>query len=452
MTADPALPLGLAGGEGRTWTDDEAETWNCREIAEFRTALALNDGFVFHMIVAETRDQVRQALEAAGVTAPWWFEPAYMGDQEPLEAAQQLLRGLDALFQQAEHAPRPVVLNLAGRDRAEEPALRLMFRILNQHRDGIRRQVPAPFLLALSRRLEALFIAEAPDFRAIRSSGMRLVLPPPNLSGENTLAVAAPATPRFSPGNREGLERRLSEARTLPAPLQDLAALCASLGESHAESAPERALPFLEEAAGYYRALIAQGRGQFRSNLADLLLRVGDVQGALGAREAALAATREAVEIHRALAAAQPDAFRPALAGSLNNVGNRLSDLGQREAALAAAREATDLYRSLAAARPDAFRPDLAMSLNNLGAMLADLGEREAALAAAREAVVLYTDLARRYPQAFTQHLGISARSLRTRLQEADLPIEGDPMLQAAEAELAPIPNAPVSNRDAAGG
>jgi tetratricopeptide (TPR) repeat protein len=429
-------------------------------LARFRLALELADGFAFHVIVAESRDDALQAVAGAVggdcvVATP--------GPQREGEAsgrfATRILADFEAAMREAEGKGRPVLLNLAARSGKEQDALREVYRRLNEHRNGIVRRLKTPLLLAIGPEQERAFSHEAPDLNAIRGSGLRL-REPGRRAAEMTTLEAGDHHPRLEPEPAAVLADRLAAAREGGAAPRDLALLEGRLGRAlrnegreeealgHFEVAVsffrgagptagealagslndlgialaavgrrEEALAAAEEAVQLYRDLAAARPDAFRPDLALSLANLGSRLDAVGRREAALAATEEAMRLLRELAGAVPDAFRPDLARSLNNLGIALAAVGRRDEALAATEEAVGLYRELATARPDAFRPDLALSLANLGAMVAAVGRREAALAAAEEAAGLYRELATARPDAFRRDLAASLSNLANGLK-----------------------------------
>ncbi|WP_157647660.1 tetratricopeptide repeat protein [Actinomycetospora chiangmaiensis] len=116
------------------------------------------------------------------------------------------------------------------------------------------------------------------------------------------------------------------------------------------------------------------------AELADALIALGAVRGALNRRADALAATDEAVTLYRRAAEKSDDRWF-SLADALSQVGARHGELGHRDAALAAAEDAVSLYRRFAADDP-ALQPDRARALDSLGNQYSTVHRRSDALVA----------------------------------------------------------------------
>lgn len=139
------------------------------EVERFRWALDLEEGFAFHLIVADTRDVLEAAL-ARLPQRPAILRPRPPRDLSAEEAATQILAELDRVLDASPNGPVLLDAMIAHR----EPAWGSVFRRLNELRNGLERRHSAPLLLAVSPAGEASLGREAPDLWSRRGSGMRL--------------------------------------------------------------------------------------------------------------------------------------------------------------------------------------------------------------------------------------------------------------------------------------
>ncbi|MEP7013681.1 MAG: hypothetical protein ABJC13_25445 [Acidobacteriota bacterium] len=140
-----------------------------REVDRFRWALELESNFAFHLIVADTLDVLNSALARLGR----WLEilrPRPPRNPSYETSATLILAALDQRIEAARAAPLLVDAMIAHRD----PAWAIVFRRLNELRNGIEQRHRGPLLLAVTPSGETLFGREAPDLWSRRGSGMRL--------------------------------------------------------------------------------------------------------------------------------------------------------------------------------------------------------------------------------------------------------------------------------------
>ncbi len=140
------------------------------EVDRFLGALELEEGFAFHLIIADTRD----VFEAAAARLPEGLQilrprpPKNLQAKE--EAAAWILDELDSAIDASQGSP--VLLDAMIADR--EPAWGEVFRRLNELRNGLERRHSAPLIVAVSPSGESSLGREAPDLWSRRGSGMRL--------------------------------------------------------------------------------------------------------------------------------------------------------------------------------------------------------------------------------------------------------------------------------------
>ncbi len=159
------------------------------EIARFRGALELEVGFAFHLIVADSRE----VLEAAQVRLPhgmWNLRPRPPRRLSSSEAGDYVLAELDRVIESA--AGSPVLLDAMVAD--GDAAWAMVFRRLNELRNGLERRHAGPLIVAVSPAGETSLGREAPDLWSRRGSGMRL-----RDRREGRPAAAVPGQPWPSP-------------------------------------------------------------------------------------------------------------------------------------------------------------------------------------------------------------------------------------------------------------
>ncbi|HEV3021950.1 MAG TPA: BTAD domain-containing putative transcriptional regulator, partial [Pirellulales bacterium] len=132
----------------------------------------------------------------------------------------------------------------------------------------------------------------------------------------------------------------------------------------------------LQDALRYYQELVDKhGReAQLRQELANAILRVGQINNETGSKEEAIKAFREALEMFQGLAAehAGSDAHQRELALAHRNLGLLEHELSRHDAAAANLQAALDIHKRLAAEHPDdeRCRRELAQALFSLGLVL----------------------------------------------------------------------------------
>lgn len=141
------------------------------ELDRFRTALELEDGFAFHLIVVDRDLDISDLLHRLPVERLLQPKP-------PIEATVDGAAGviLDQLERAlSESTGRPLWVDArAPQDRA---AWGLVFGRLNERRNGIEKQLQAPLVILVTPGGETLLGHRAPDLWSRRGSGMRLKVP-----------------------------------------------------------------------------------------------------------------------------------------------------------------------------------------------------------------------------------------------------------------------------------
>ncbi len=140
-----------------------------QEIERFRGALELEEGFAFHLIVADSRD----VFEAAQVRLPrslWTLRPRPPREHSIDQAAAYVLAEIDRVIDDSMGSP--ILLDAMVPE--PEPVWAMVFRRLNELRNGLERRHQAPLIVAVSPAGESSVGREAPDLWSRRGSGMRL--------------------------------------------------------------------------------------------------------------------------------------------------------------------------------------------------------------------------------------------------------------------------------------
>jgi len=138
------------------------------EIERFESALDLNEGFAFHVIVTQTLDALQEALKRLPIEV--LVRPRPDRHLSASAAANEILSDLNQAIDDAKGRPLLVDALVAH----QVPAWALVFRRLNELRNGIERRHAGPLILALLPQGEQVLGREAPDLWSRRGSGMRL--------------------------------------------------------------------------------------------------------------------------------------------------------------------------------------------------------------------------------------------------------------------------------------
>ncbi|MEM9461761.1 MAG: NACHT domain-containing protein [Myxococcota bacterium] len=147
------------------------------EVLRFRSALTLDSGASFHVVVATTRRVVDQALTELGLDVEL-LRPAALVAVDEHEHAEKILRDLDTALARAQG--RAVVLDAVVSTPSSDAAWRRVFQRLNERRSFTESRSSGPLIFCVSPRLETALGHEAPDLWSKRGSGMRLIDRTPN--------------------------------------------------------------------------------------------------------------------------------------------------------------------------------------------------------------------------------------------------------------------------------
>ena len=356
------------------------------------SALALGDGFQFHIVVSQSPRQIRQLLATLAEAVPARRGGSLRSEHlapydilprdAPLDGAALaalVTTHLDA-FPAPTAAERLVfALDATFTGEADIPAWRLLFRRMNEQRNALARRLDAALLLCLSPRLEAAFAQEAPDFWSLRGVSI-------TLEAETTAADASPAlqvpTVERMPANMEAGDEAAG---------RELA--------REVDRARQRTLAHPDE-LGTQRALLIW------------LNRLGDHLALRGHTNEALTAYREALAITEHLAHAEPERadYQREISVSYDKLGELMAALGQGEAA-------RDFFqKALARAEPERtdHQRDLSVSYNKLGDLMAALGQGEAARDFFEKDLAISERLARAEPERadYQRDLSVSYEKL----------------------------------------
>ncbi|WP_295450225.1 hypothetical protein, partial [uncultured Thiodictyon sp.] len=213
---------------------------NDAALAHLIGALALGDGFQFHIVVCHSPRQVRQLLGTLAVDVPA-RRGGTVRSEHLIPAAQALpsdrpLDGdaLSVLVNDRLSGLAPTsadervvfALDASFPGTADQPAWRQLFRRMNEQRNALARGLDGVLLLCLSPRLAAVFAQEAPDFWSVRGVSVTLE---PELThardGGSQGLVFAQEPGRDAAGadgqDRDTLEAEVAAARTQAADRPD---------------------------------------------------------------------------------------------------------------------------------------------------------------------------------------------------------------------------------------
>lgn len=404
--------------------------WELRHLLE---AIALGDGFQFHILVCDSprvADSAIALIAKKGSRRMLRIDP-YRGDalsrhrsdsgwatDRPVPSLQQLARAVLSPFNELEigRGPEVVVIDASQATSQEEPAWREVFCILNIRRNVIAKRFAGSLVLCVPPALEVAFAHEAPDFWSIRGA---------------TVTVTAPevrfASPQF------GEESPIKQGRGVDSePYRELEPLraaieAASIRNERSPSDPlaMRALAIQLSRSGLQeeeRGSLARARRAFEQSL-DLRRRLlkrephrrerqvelsqglddlGRVLESSGSWREALGAYEESLGLLRELVSQEPNRgeWLRALAVNLERIGDVESSLGDLRRALLSYEEAIALDRRLVTKDPDQpeWQRDLAVALNKLGDVQARQGAPERALSSYGESLALMRHLLTLYP------------------------------------------------------
>ncbi|MCK6374275.1 MAG: tetratricopeptide repeat protein [Zoogloea sp.] len=364
---------------------------NDAAIQRLTTALALGDGFQFHIVVCHSPRQVRNLIATLTQTVSARRGGSLRTEHlhpDSLRQRDQALDGdaltayvtqaLGGLARPAADERQLIVLDASFARQSDTPAWSLLFRRLNEQRNALAHALDAALLLCLTPHLEPIFAHEAPDFWSVRGVSVRL----------------EPV--------REEEERdvRLSEIPYLRGQLQQASTMPDNLG-----GVDDAEFERLQAELPPLRAQVQAAKDDI-----DAIKRLSIILGRLGSHlverdrhRDALAVYQEMLEIVERLACLLPNDFQVLSAQVLVHtaISSRLQALGEVGEAIEVSKKALVIARSLVAVAPDLpdHRRSLRVALSQFGNLGVLLGNDDEALSAYREAVTLAEDLARAAPE-----------------------------------------------------
>lgn len=357
---------------------------NDAAIQRLTTALALGDGFQFHIVVCHSPRQVRKLIGTLTQTVPARRGGSLRTEHlhpDSLRQRDQALDGdaltayvtqaLGGLARPAADERQLIVLDASFARQADTPAWSLLFRRLNEQRNALAHALDAALLLCITPHLEPIFAHEAPDFWSVRGVSVRLE-PVREEEGHDAM-----------PSEIQYLRGQLQQAGMPPDSL---------VGDDEDEFVRIQAeLPTLRTQAKSIR-----GDTAALERFSIALSRLGDGLVIRGRHREALAVYQELLEIVEELVRLKPDdlPLQSALALVPAAISSRLQILGEVDEAVVFARQALAVARRLVAAtheQPDHMQA-LVIVLGQLGSLELLLGNDEEALVLFREAVALAED------------------------------------------------------------
>lgn len=147
------------------------------EIRRFRAALTLDPGVAIHVVVADTRRVLDQALAEVGVQVVR-VQPLALRSIDVQEHVATILRDFEDAIDRA--GGRPVALDAIVSTPVTDGVWRRVFSRINELRNFIENKSSGPLIFCVCPRLESALGHEAPDVWSKRGSGMRLVDHTPN--------------------------------------------------------------------------------------------------------------------------------------------------------------------------------------------------------------------------------------------------------------------------------
>ena len=393
-------------------------------------ALALGDGFQFHILVCHSPLQVGQSLTTLAeaipalrggslITRP--LLPATFSPDKPLDSAltAAVTEGLSTLPPPAADERVLAVLDASFVAETEIPAWRQLFRRLNEQRNAVADHADAALLLCLSPTLEPIFAHEAPDFWSIRGVSVRLEAeaPAPTLSSQRTPAApsvdislaALASTADELPALRQAVEALRQRASAYPDDLdikQALAIQLSRLGDAlHRSGCTQNAVQAHLETRAILEHLIATKPdiASVQANLAVTYERLGNLMTALGKGGDARDYFVKALDIRQRLAQAEPKRadYQRDLSVSYTTLGNLMTTLGQGEEARDYRLKDLAIAQRLAEAEPQRadYQRDLSVSYIKLGDLMSTLGKGDEARDYILEALDIHQRLAQAEPQ-----------------------------------------------------
>lgn len=407
---------------------------NDAAIQRLTTALALGDGFQFHIVVCHSPRQVRNLIATLTQTVSARRGGSLRTEHlhpDSLRQRDQALDGdaltayvtqaLGGLARPAADERQLIVLDASFARQADTAAWSLLFRRLNEQRNALAHALNAALLLCITPHLEPIFAHEAPDFWSVRGVSVRLE---PVREEEGHGAMASEVQHLLGQlqqvgimlGNLSGVddvefERIQAELPTLRAHVEaatnDIDALkrfsivLSRLGSRLVERDRHRdALAVYQEMLEIVERLARLQPGDFQVHSAQVLayMAISSLYRVLGEVGEAVEVSKKAIVIARRLVAIAPDLpdHRRSLRDALSQFGSLAVLLGNDGEALTAYREAVTLAEDLAREAPG--RSDdqtaLAITYGELGVVLTSLPHYDEAQRYLEEALTIHERLA----------------------------------------------------------
>lgn len=364
---------------------------NDAAIQRLTTALALGDGFQFHIVVCHSPRQVRNLIGTLTQTVPARRGGSLRTEHlhpDSLRQRDQALDGdaltayvtqaLGGLARTVADERQLIVLDASFARQADTPAWSLLFRRLNEQRNALAHALDAALLLCITPHLEPIFAHEAPDFWSVRGVSVRL----------------EPVR------EEEGQDVRLSAIRLLRGQLQP------------ADVPPDNLIGLDDAEVERLQAELPMLRAQAHATKNDvgalgafsiILARLGNFFARRGLHRDALLIHQEMLEIAEELARLLPDDLYVQSAQVLVRmaISSGHQALGEVAEAVEVSKKALFIARRLVAATPDLpdHRRSLRVALSQFGNLAVFLGNDDEALTTYREAVALAEDLVRAAPE-----------------------------------------------------
>lgn len=392
-------------------------------------ALALGDGFQFHILVCHSPLQVRQSLTTLAeaipalrggslITRPLLPDP--FSPDKPLDSTltAAVTEGLSTLPPPAADERVMAVLDASFVAETEIPAWRQLFRRLNEQRNAVADQVDAALLLCLSPTLEPIFAHEAPDFWSIRGVSVRLeaeaqpTLPSSQFiqaapSAEISLAPLA-STADELPALRQAVEALRQRASANPDDLSSQYSLAIQLGRLgdvlRNRSQSVEAIKTYREVQTLLEHLTAVKQDVvYQRNLAVAYERLGDLMASNGQIDEAHQFFIKGLEITLVLAEREPQQseYQRDLLLACIKLGDVMTTLGNHNEAHQLFSMALDIAQHLARTEPQRtdYQCDLSLAYHRLGDHWSAIGNNTNARQLIRKALEIHQHLAQAEPQ-----------------------------------------------------
>ncbi|MEW6752189.1 MAG: hypothetical protein AB1505_14580, partial [Candidatus Latescibacterota bacterium] len=384
-------------------------------LASLSSALALGEGFQFHVLVCDSARQASAALRElfeglerdAGLVRVAHIDPyAERSTLQPLSFAELSAAVLEPLAA-GPAAPRLTAIDASRATPADMGAWRELFRRLNERRNAIASTLAGALLVVVPPALETALAQQAPDLWSIR--GTTVVLPSaprrePAAAQDRAPSDTEPGLVGVDTATAEGAlgaaMRQASEAATPAALRAALVHLTRLARREQASGALATARAAYGEALRAAERLLLAGRRrpEDEDSLRGILSGLGAVQQAQGDVAGAVGSYGRALEISSKLAAGDPGSvqWQRELAMSHSQLGDVQQTQGDLAGALESGRRALEIRGRLAAGDPSnvQWQRELAMSHSQLGDVQQAQGDVAGALESCRRALEIRGKLA----------------------------------------------------------